>query len=100
MLKRGKKFEESVEEKALKWKRYFDEKRHIYALILGPFFDVQRLLGRAPFYRDENGNEILILIIQARNHGGQNPPWQKNRTIFQVCVVQYIEKFFPPFSVV
>ena len=55
MWKNGKKFEESVAEKSLKWKRDFEEKRHIYAIILGPIFDVQRLLGRAPFYRDKNG---------------------------------------------
>lgn len=63
MLKRGNTFEESVERKALKWTRTFEERRHIYALILGPIFDVQRLLGRAPFYRDKNGSKISILLF-------------------------------------
>lgn len=47
---------ETEEEKALKWKRQFNEEKHVYHIIIGPTYDLLRIVGRAPFYRDNTGN--------------------------------------------
>ncbi len=50
---------ESLEERAMRWKREFDDKKHVYAIVMGPVFDLLRLIGSAPFYRDNTGNSRI-----------------------------------------
>lgn len=50
-------------ENTLEWNRISDNEGKIYASIIGPIYDTQRLIGCAPFYRDHDGKLILAEFI-------------------------------------
>lgn len=51
-----------IEKNMFKWKREFDKKQ-VYHLFVGPILYTLRLMGRAPFYRDNNNGTFVFLIV-------------------------------------